>query len=505
MGKQKLAWGEFSLRPGLLNPWVFIFCLFLEALLPSGGDLSGEESLFIGFESSPEFPVLFMPWTLTVLADHPVPPEVTVLPPPLPSSLVLSRIRSGARLALSPLGTNRRLTAVEFLFIPQKTGPLELEPFTVSAPDKRAQSSKISLFVRENDGGRREYRPFPRWELSFRSLAAGEAGEIALRLEDWDPLKPLPALVPLPELPENGVLEKLPPAGDDRGKGIALRFRLIPLYGEEIVLKQFSFHHGQELFEVPSLRVPVLPGTPAEAPSRFPAAGASQNGTAPRDGSAGDGGPAHQGPEEGPPPFPEPGEPGFPFFRGNYRRIAGEARTLWNRGERASALAELRRNERDHPGGLFLASLRGEAERALGLELTADEKWRPKELLFLLLISGLVLLFAGLLGVKFSLSKQGRGKKAVTSGSFRSYMSVKAAALILLCLSLYGFVTRDAGSGVVLRETPVYRVPDPGGEVDALFAEGQPVKVRASAGLWALVEAPDGKSGWMFRKEIVFY
>jgi SH3-like domain-containing protein len=50
-----------------------------------------------------------------------------------------------------------------------------------------------------------------------------------------------------------------------------------------------------------------------------------------------------------------------------------------------------------------------------------------------------------------------------------------------------------------------YRVPDTQGAISVRWTEGQPVRVRAVADLWAYAESSAGDAGWVHQDNLVFY
>jgi hypothetical protein len=224
------------------------------------------------------------------------------------------------------------------------------------------------------------------------------------------------------------------------------------------------------------------------------------------------------------PAFPEAqGEP-FPLFRRSYRETLDKAREYWGQTLYAEALGELRRGERDLLSGPALVSTRRAAEELLGLPLTEDEKWRPRNCFVALLI----LSFCLLLFVLAAPRRARRGaaeKKSVTSLSFHGYISVililagiMGLGVVALALSPRGFeglVQGGAGEGAagkhpgnaaaVLRSCVAYRVPDLRGAISARWLEGQPALVRSTSGAWAYAESSGGDAGWVSQDNIVFY
>jgi hypothetical protein len=137
-------------------------------------------------------------------------------------------------------------------------------------------------------------------------------------------------------------------------------------------------------------------------------------------------------------------------------------------------------------------------EKALGLEYTEDEAWRPRGLFFLGLLGGLA-------GIAFS----------ATFRFFRPPASRRAGFFVIIWFGLAGICLGGliAGRGFppgrssgVVRETTARRIPDSSGEAAAYFREGQCVSIRSGGGSWVWVEAPaSAGAGWMPREDVVFY
>jgi hypothetical protein len=67
------------------------------------------------------------------------------------------------------------------------------------------------------------------------------------------------------------------------------------------------------------------------------------------------------------------------------------------------------------------------------------------------------------------------------------------------------FAVLRAGVQETLLQVPAYRVPDTQGAISVRWMEGQPVRIRSAAGLWAYAESPDGDAGWVPQDNLVFY
>jgi hypothetical protein len=482
-------------KPGMDRNGLFFRSGLLGLLFLCSLPLYGKE-LSVLVWTSPENPIRGAPWTVSILVAHPVPTEVTVRPPALSPALTLEQVRTEPRLAR--WASNERWTAVEFTFIPNRAGEFLLNAFEIITPDNRARTSPLVFRVRWEDGVDREYKPRLHWERlsppeplrEGMELQAGERAELALILSGWDPRLPRSGSLPLTLTAiEQAVFEELPVTAPDAERGVVFRLRIISLWGAEFSLAFPHVHYDGLNLEIPGIRIRAggegadpSPGSgPATGPETVPEA---ETGTA----AGSSGGTAGAFPER-PPPL---------LFRDSYRRSAEAARILWERGRRPEALALLRKNEGDHLAGFTLAPLRREAEQALGLEDTEDEKWRP--LALLLPLSAAALIPFGILGIRYV-------KKRVTSGLPWGYKCVLAVPALVLCGGLAGLADRflDRAPRAVLRPCAAYRVPDVLGAEEFRFPEGRSAAVRAEADSWVYVESAEGNAGWVLREHLVYY
>jgi hypothetical protein len=374
---------------------------------------------------------------------------------------------------------------VEFLFSPQSPGGITLEPFEALAGGRSAKTREISVRVLDEDGAARRYVPRFRWDRAA-PLSAGETGEFALRLTNWDPQKKAPRDFLKGKAPPGAILEELPMRGPGPEGEFVYPLRIIPLEETGLVVAAFSFQWEGVSLEVPSLTVPVRP-----APRR----------AAPRES-------APPAPAPVNPPFPESRAAVFPLFKSEYEEILSEVKAHWEEGRRARALAEIRRKERESWAGPALSPLRREMEQSLGLGLTDDETWRPGNssvfFWFFPVVSSVVVLF---------LLRRTRkpGFFAVTSGKAGGYK----IRIILIAVLVLAFVfvleitgrggTLVSGNRAVLEKTSAYRVPEKGGSVNVFFGEGQPVNIGASQGDWVYAESADGRAGWIPSASVIEY
>jgi hypothetical protein len=461
-------------------------------------------------ESSPERPILGGSWRVSILVDHPVPEEVTVIPPELPPFLSFAQSRKEARFVGSSPEQGSRWTLAEFLFVPHKTGEIVLEPFEALVGDSRVLTPAARAVVIAGEGEAEEYHPRLVWDDPPEPLRIGEAAELSLRILEGDPRKPLRRLPLRVSPPAEALVEELPLSGEEADQGLALRLRVIPLEGNRVSLGPFPLRFETLTLDVPALSLALAPPRPAlpPPPGTDPGALPGTDPLPPEPGGA-----ALDGPS---PAFPELlGEP-FPLFRNSYRETLDRARDYWRQARYAEALGELRRGERDLLSGPALAPARRAAEALLGLPPTEDEKWRPRNGFVALIILSFCLL---LLAVALPLRARGggSGKKGVTSLFFRGYSSVVFALVALMGFGIAGLARSPGGfrggaagrrpgnAAVALRSCAAYRVPDLRGAISARWQEGQPVRVRSASGAWAYAESPAGDAGWVSQDSIVFY
>jgi hypothetical protein len=228
-----------------------------------------------------------------------------------------------------------------------------------------------------------------------------------------------------------------------------------------------------------------------------------------------------------PPPFPETPDEPFPLFRKAYRETLDSAREFWSRACYAEALGELRRGERDLLAGPKLAAPRRAAEQALGLpRMTgdADEKWRPRNFFLALILLSFCLLLL-IIGLPLRLRWGGNAAKKGVSSLFVLLVGILGLGIAGLAPQprpKYGgspleknapetgylqgsFAVLRAGARRTSLQVAAYRVPDTQGAISARWMEGQLVRIRAAAGLWAYAESPDGDAGWVPQDNLVFY
>jgi hypothetical protein len=323
-----------------------------------------------------------------------------------------------------------------------------------------------------------------RWQAPVPVFTVGKAAELRLSLSGWERGTREPPDIFKGKAPLNAILEELPPAGPFENGEFVYPLRIIPLE-ETVVFEGFSFSWERVSLAVPSLTIRASPGeaAPSGTPEPPPASPAP-------------------GPGPGHLPFPQTHRP-FPFFKVEYGRIVGEVEALWEAGRRAAALAEIRSKERESWAGPDLAALRRQMEQSLGLGVTENEKWRPLNLpvflvFGLLLVAAAALLFRARFSGRFS---------AVTSRKTGGYKGriIAAATAVFAVILLIELTGTRSGGRAVLEKTPVYRVPEKEGALNASFGEGQPVNTGLSRGEWVYVESADGRAGWAPAASVIRY
>jgi hypothetical protein len=495
-------------RTGLLTFVLLATLFFLSPQRSPGQDArEGAEELAVRLESSPERPVLGGFWRIVILVDHPVPEEVTVIPPELPPSLTFAQSRKETRFIGTSAEQGRRWTLAEFLFVPQSAGEIILEPFEALVGDERVLTPPARTTVGAGEG-REARRPHLAWDPPPRVLGIGEAAELTLRVLDGDPQRPLHRLPLSMTAPMEALLEEIPLTGDDLEQGLALRLRLIPLEGSRVSLGPFSLGFETLTLEAPAISIALSPPPAAPPPEPTVTAEAVP-------------GPTGDGSFDGPPlpalAFPEVRDEPFPLFRRSYRETLAKARDYWGQSLYAEALGELRRGERDLLSGPALAATRRAAERLLDLPPTEDEKWRPRSCFVALIILSFCLLLLSI--VLPRRARRGDSeKRGVTSLFFHGYTIVIFALLGIIGFGVVALARSPGGfeglggarkwpgnAAVALRSCVAYRVPDLRGAISARWTEGQPVRVRSASGAWAYVESSGGEAGWVNRDSIIVY
>jgi hypothetical protein len=263
-----------------------VFVVFLALLFGRSGSLhaqSGGGVLDLSVEADPVLSEAGSLWTVIILVDYPVPSEVRMQPPALPSSLRLERIRVASR---TDAGIRRTVVECDFLVLREES--FTLGSFELSVPGKRALTPPLTVYAAVSGSpGTRGDTSFPRlfWAAAAVSgggrgqlgaLRTGEASEIVLCYA-YPPGISLPAEARSqsaaswsyrPAPPVNAIMEVLPgpplpgspPISGQGETGVLLRLRIIPLWGPILSLPETRLILAGNPLNVPALELRINAG-----------------------------------------------------------------------------------------------------------------------------------------------------------------------------------------------------------------------------------------------------
>ena len=438
----------------------------------------------VSVETYPETPEVGVPWFLTLFVNNSVPDDVTVIMPPFAGFLSSDRIRKTPRITETQVQT-----VIEYRFVPNNAGRFILESFTVITSEGIAETGPLVLEIRGSGAEQKPSIPRIVWEGAPRQMAAGERTALALRVYGWNSSRP-PQEFFMPEVPQGAILFSSPLSAEEREGGTAVKLNLIPLDGD-FYLPARVLQHENFVFEIPALHIRVTGRS----------AGETAVGEQPLNSETVPGKVHAQFPDFDSAAFDKPVRR---IWRGQGENIYNTARGLWDNGFYAQALAELRRNERDHPAGALLQPIRREAEKNLGLLNTENEsRWKRKFLLglsFFFFLLVIITPFVCSIFIRDSPWKRAALICAVVFtvlGSFYIYLFVDSRSV---------FYGKNSRFGVT-SEIPVRRTADIDGEELFSFREGQPVVIMLNSGSWVYARANDagGSSGWIPAEAVIFY
>ena len=490
MEKPRMGAGRTIYRTGLLMKILTIFLLNMILIFPAAV-YPQDSGPGVSLELSSTVPAVGVPWRLTFLVDHAVPDEVTITVPPFAGFLHLDRYAKYPRTIDAHVHT-----VIEYVFIPNRSGRLLIAPFRITTPAGTTETNFMAFDIEAPEIRQLTHQFI--WEGAPRQMAAGERAVFSLRFSGMGSLPPhLPLQEFMPEVPPGAILASLPLTEAEREIGFVLRLNLIPLEGD-FLLPARVIRQENVVYEIPSLSIRVS-GLAAEISEN-----ALHGNTAE----------IREERTEEVPLYPQ--FPGFHFevfektimgkvWGSQFKDIYNTAKELWDNGLYAQALTELRRNERNHPAGLFLRQIRREAEESLGVFDTENEnRWRKRFLFAMALF--LFLIVTILPFVYFALIRRPLWKKTVLL-----LFTIVFALFGFLCIYLF-MNTRNVFHGKnsrfgITTETPVRRLADNEGQELFSFKEGQPVEVMLNSGDWIFVRAKDkqNKAGWIPVTAIIFY
>jgi len=501
MEKQGMDCGRKIYRTGLLImkanlifrvTLIFLF-LFVHFFLYAQEDTDEEEieedpGPEVITSVDPEIPVIGRSMTISLIIDYPVPEEVNVIAPPFTDSLILDRIVKNPRVTETQV-----LTVVEYRLIPVRSGRVVLDSFTVVCPAGITESESFILNIRGEGEEQIILTPRLTWVEAPRQTPAGDRVTLVLRASGWNSPRPAPEFF-MPPVPQGVIIALLPLSEQERAGGIAVKLTLIPLNPGDFRLNSRTVRHENVIFSIPSLNIQITGSSAVQPP--LPEEDNHDNDNAGNTIA----------------PFPDfiltaSAKSGIlETHRLQCKNIYDTAKGLWDSGLFAKSLAELRRNERDHPSGALLQPLRRQAEESLGIFNTEDESRQRRKtlsvffsfILFFVIIAPFVCLF--LIKKRNSLRMKAVLLCAVVFSAALSFFFYR--------LSVSRFIFHGKGNLLgVTKETPVRRMADIEGEGVFNFREGQPVVILLNSGSWVYVKANDayGFSGWIPAEEVEFY
>jgi hypothetical protein len=220
---------------------------------------------FVNVVTSHDKPLVENTWTFTLYIDYPDPDGVSVIAPSFNGFLSLERIVKYPRV----MGNNVQ-TAVEYRFVPVRSGSFTLEKFTVVCPDGVTQTNPYVLEITAQEGQkpvtlRLNWEIEPPQKNTAWQITAGERVGLTLRALEADSLLPQPEFF-LQEVPP-GVLLSLSQVSDkERKNGVAAKFTLIPLTAEDFRLDARTLQHENIRFYIPGLQINVNPQNTQNTP-----------------------------------------------------------------------------------------------------------------------------------------------------------------------------------------------------------------------------------------------
>ena len=244
---------------------IFVFLRIMTGVTAQDAGVEVEVTV----KTYPENPSVLSFWTLSLLADHPVPDEVNVMVPPLPGSLLLDRFRK--------VPSEPGKTLVEYRFLLNSAGTITLDPFRVVTPLGAAFTAPLTLTVRK---ARESQEPFPLvWE-GRRTVPAGEKAVFRLRAEGGKQVPVFPPVRALmPEVPRDLILEGEEPSGMEKEAGIVFILKLTALGPGTFSIPGRTLGAGNTVFAIPVLGISVEPAAFIAANGEFADNALSRPGT----------------------------------------------------------------------------------------------------------------------------------------------------------------------------------------------------------------------------------
>jgi hypothetical protein len=481
----------------------FLFCFMLMIIFVSSiYSYSGpDEPLIVITKTEPDIPFVGLEWKLSFLVDYPEANNVFAEMPTFPPDVVrLDRIRKEPELIYGGEDDGETWTRLEYFFVPLKPGQIIIPSIEIRTPEKSIFTSQMFFRV-EAPYGTYVYQPELRWTSLSNSFSQGSPSELLLLMQNNDPQKKpedfLPAVI---DLPQDAILERLPLTLEDTMRNGILRLKIIPLKEGMLTINPIIVEYEGVSLTSPPLQMQVTKKTTAGI-SSLPAnsLSAEELNFILQEESI----PVREQDETVSlylQFFPQP-------LKKQYDEIVKRTEKFWNSGEKAEALAFIRRAERDESIGFMFRPVRKNFEQKLGLSMTKDEDNIPIQ--FFLILCAVFFTLSIILLLSFFLIK-----KNYSSLSFFRILRYTMLVICIIASLISGAIAaagilrrsgKEAPQQVILYNTDVYRVPEASAAVNGSFQEGESGLIRSSAGSWFYIETDSGQSGWVQSEFVIRY
>jgi hypothetical protein len=444
------------------------------------------------------------PFLIVIQVNHAEPLEVELVPPDFGEACTLDMMRSSMYIRSGTGDDAEKWTELELFITPNAAGKLHIDSFTISALGQSVWTQPVDLNVLpEEKGG----TPNLVWG-GVNSIQEGGFGEAFLRITGWSGGRQMPKDLSVNiAAPKNAIVEPLVLTGDDKHSGIVFRVRITALDNKAVILAPVKLNFEKWTLTVPALSLRVL------AKSKKPSGTSSPE----KDSAASlaasfleaDGQDSRGGNKK--PPFP----PDFAVKKSFLIALSGDsfatgsssAEKLWDEGQFAAALAVLRKGERDSMAGNDFATLRRLCEKALGIPVLLNEKWRPPALFWS--FGALALLFIIARLVVFIIARKNALFRQGFAGRLPDFprFEIAGAVLVIIALCALPLTEKKIGSSAcaIARTSNYYNVPEMTDAQAGSFDDGTPLRITASSGAWLYAASEDGAGGWIRRENLILY
>jgi len=212
-----------------------------------------------------------VPFTLTILVDYPEPEEVSVITPDFSNNLTvdlfvkspviseINKLQQTARRGRNAEEKVHTQTSLEFRMIPNNTGRIALDSFTVISPHGARITGPIVLIVNNRAEAQRINSQRLIWDGAPRQTAAGERVTFYLRLQNITDVTSRPAQsFFMPQVPQGVILNNSPVTPEEKENGIVLKLTLIPLAEGSLNIPARTLYHSNVRYDIPALSIRII-------------------------------------------------------------------------------------------------------------------------------------------------------------------------------------------------------------------------------------------------------